>query len=216
MRADVLLPVLAQIPSRQGHATFLRIEEAEEEVDDGRLPRPARPHERDSPSWIEPQVDAAERGLLLVCVAGRRGLESDGRGLRRRRRARRVGDLRSAVRQLEDPPPGGEQGGKLTRRPGQRRDGFEGREGQKGEGRHEHAVERTGVVRRNGHREDARRRQSGDEDGKRLGETCGERIAPAQASELGVRFMHASHRVAVASVHHELGRSAQELHEQSR
>ena len=69
-------------------------------------------------------------------------------------------------------------------------------------------------MRRNGHREDARRRQSGDEDGKRLGETCGERIAPAQASELGVRCMHASHRVAVAPVHHELGRSAQEFHEQ--
>ena len=207
---DVLLPVLAQVPSRQGHATFLRIEEAEEEVDDGRLPRPARPHERHPPSWIEPQVDAVERGLLLVCVAGRHGLESEvaGSGGGAGRGGSAICGARSVSSRIRRPE--ASRDGKLTRRPGQRRDGFEGREGQKGEGRHEHAVELTGVVRRNGHREDARRRQSGDEEESASASPVRERIAPAQASELGVRFTHASHRVAVAPVHHELGRSAQE------
>ena len=44
---DVLLAVCAKIPTGQGDAACLGIEEAQEQVDDRRLPRAARSDERD-------------------------------------------------------------------------------------------------------------------------------------------------------------------------
>ena len=103
--AHVLLAVGAQVVPRERHPAMLGIEEAQEQVRDRRLPRPARPDERDPPARVEPQGEAVERRRLAGRVAGAHPLERDReRPDRRRERVGGVGHGRLAVGQLEDAP----------------------------------------------------------------------------------------------------------------
>ena len=104
---DVLL---AQLARRRGppivDAARLGIEEAQEEVRDGRLPRAARPDERDPPARLEPQVDAVQSARLVRRVASGHALERDGDAARsapgRGSPGRAIAGV--AVGQLEDAP----------------------------------------------------------------------------------------------------------------
>ena len=55
--ADVLLAVLAQVAAGERHAALLRVEEAQEQVRDGRLAGAARADERDAAARLEREAD---------------------------------------------------------------------------------------------------------------------------------------------------------------
>ena len=107
-RAHVLLAVGAQVVSRERHPAMLGIEEAQQQVRDRRLARPARPHERDPPARVEPQGEAVERRRLAGRVAGADVFERDWqRASRERERVGRVGHGRLAIDQFQEPPSAG-------------------------------------------------------------------------------------------------------------
>ena len=64
--ANVLLPVLAHVAAGDRDAPLLGVEEAQEQVRDGRLAGAARPDERDPPARLEAEVDAASAGCSPV------------------------------------------------------------------------------------------------------------------------------------------------------
>ena len=59
--SDVLLPQRAQIAAVEQHASFLRVEEPQQEVRDGRLPDAARADEGDPLTGLDPEVEVLER-----------------------------------------------------------------------------------------------------------------------------------------------------------
>ena len=72
---DVLLTELSHVAPRKRHAALFGIEEAQEEIRDGRLAGSARPDERDPPTRVEPEVEVAERGLVARRVTGGHAFE---------------------------------------------------------------------------------------------------------------------------------------------
>ena len=212
--AHVLLSVVAHVAAGDRHPSALGVEEAEQEVRHRGLPGAARPDEGDLAAGIEPQVDAAEHGGLVVAVADGHVLEGDdGRSRRRGKRRLGIAHLRRGVRELEQPATGSEARGQLARRGGEGEDGVERGEREQRERRDEHAVERARVVRRDGHGQDADDRQAARGERERLAETRDERVATRKARELAVQRADAPLDVVLAAIGDELRRPAQQLDE---
>src|SRR5438093_13295782 len=103
--AHVLPAVAAQVLADERHAAPLRVEEAEEKLDDRRLAGPARAEQDDSPPRVEAQAEAVERRPLTRAVAGPDVLEPDRDGaLRRGERGHWVDAPRQPIRPAEAPP----------------------------------------------------------------------------------------------------------------
>src|SRR5262245_32816794 len=68
--SDFLLAVFVERMAGDGHRALLGIEEAEQEVRHCRLAGAAWSDERDPPSRIEAEREAAQRRLLIPAVAG--------------------------------------------------------------------------------------------------------------------------------------------------
>ena len=113
--ADVRLTVLAEVSVGDCDSAILGVEEAKEQVGNSGLSGAARADERNSPPWLEAQVEVSERRLLAGGVAGGNALQGNyGSVGRRRQRCRRVGHHRLSIGQLEDAPAGGERSGELA------------------------------------------------------------------------------------------------------
>ena len=83
--SDVLLPQRAQIAAVEQDASFLRVEEPQQEVRDGRLPDAARADEGDPRTGLEPEVEASSAGEPAR-IARADALERHGDGHHGRRR----------------------------------------------------------------------------------------------------------------------------------
>ena len=59
--ADVLLAVVAQVPSAERYASLLRVEEASSRFTTVVFPAPLAPSERDPSPGLEPQADPVEQ-----------------------------------------------------------------------------------------------------------------------------------------------------------
>ena len=62
--ANVLLLVAAQVRTAKGDPSTLRIEEAEQEPDDRRLPGTASPEQHDPRARFEPEAEVVQRRQL--------------------------------------------------------------------------------------------------------------------------------------------------------
>ena len=216
--ADVLLAVLARVPAGDRDRSLLRVEEAEEEVGDGRLAGAARPDQRHAAARVEAEVEPLEHRGLVGRVARGHSLErDDGCG-----QAARAGGA-SGSRTV-----GSRSVSSSTRRPaasvaessraatGSGVDRLEGRERQERQRGHENAIERAGVVSRDRDGEHAGDRQPGDEDAEPVGEARHERVTTAKARELRVGLADARERRALAAVHDELRGATQRLRRAAR
>ena len=182
--ANVLLPVLAQVPPAEGDASLLRIEEPKEQVRDSALSRAARTEERDSAPGLEPEAKAVKRRGLAGCVACANVLERDDKGPRRQRqRLLRIGDRGLLACQLEDPSPGCEGRGELSCRLGKGLNRLEGGQREQCQQRDRHPVEIAGRMRGNGNREHSGDRGAGDDQPESLAGAVSERGAPRVANE---------------------------------
>ena len=124
--ANVLLSILAHVATAERDAAGLGVEEADEQVRDRRLAGAARPDERDPAAWLEPEIDAVEREWVARRVARADAFERDRERLRRERHGVvGVCDRGLAVGQLEEPLPGCERLGQLSRGLGERLHGLE-------------------------------------------------------------------------------------------
>ncbi len=94
--SDVFLAILAEVEARERHASVLGIEEAQEEVDDRRLARAARPHQSDLAPGIEPEAHAVESRRLVRRIACGDSVERQRRGVQAERGAARRGPARQA------------------------------------------------------------------------------------------------------------------------
>ena len=117
---DVVLAVVAQVAPGQRHPAELGVEEAQQQVDDGRLAGAARTDERDPLSRFEPEADAVDGRTRLARVAGAYVLERN-----RERPPWSAGAGRGGSRdggfelgELEDPPAGGAASRTAPGRPG--------------------------------------------------------------------------------------------------
>ena len=139
---DVRLAVVAQVAAGERDPPALGVAEAEQELDDRGLAGAARSDERHAGAGRQAEVDAVQRGLLAVRVAGTDALEREGeRRPRRRRCDAGVGDAHRAGGEVEDPAPGAERGGELARGRRQRLDRLERGEREQSEHGDEHRVE---------------------------------------------------------------------------
>ncbi len=120
---------------------------------------------------------------------------------------------RLAIGQVENTAARTEHRGHLPGGAGERCDRFERRNSEKRKSRDEHTVERSLRVR--GHRgcEHSREGQAGDEDRKRVRETGGQRVAPAEPRELAVGRANGVELLRLLAVHDQLRCAAQKLHE---
>lgn len=120
---------------------FGGVEEAQQKVQHRGLAGAAGADQGDPPPGLEPQVEAAQDGLLVPVASGH-ALEGDGcPGGRPWARLRRVAHQGLALHGLEHAPPGGEQARKLPRRAWKRDDGVEEGEREQGERPDEDTVE---------------------------------------------------------------------------
>src|SRR5438093_3136815 len=162
--AYVLLAVAAQVLAVERHAAPLRVEEAEEKLDDRRLAGPARAEQDDSPPRVEAQAEAVERRPLSRAVAGADVFELDRDwALRCGERLRGVDDPRHAIRQVEDPPARREGRLQLADRLAQRLNGLEGGQSEEAQESDQHAVEAPLRMRLNADREHDDDRRPGHE-----------------------------------------------------
>ncbi len=212
--ADVFLPERAEVAPVEHDAALLRVEKAEQQVRDRRLPGAARADESDTLARRQPQLDVLHGGCGRARVA--RGHILDRHRDRCDRRGGGVGGVSDpglARRQLEDPPSGRECPHELARGAGERSDRLEGGERQERERGDEHAVERARLVRghRDGEHDD--RREAGDCDRSCVGQARDEPVATGEADELAVGGPDALQGLVLAAVCDELGRSAQQLDE---
>ena len=180
--AHVLLAMVADVAARDGHPPALGVEEAEQEVRHRGLPCAARPDERDLAARIEPQVDAAEHGGLVVAVADCHVLEGDHGGSGRRGEGRLgVAHLRLGIGELEQSSSRSDARGQLAGSGGEGECGVEGGEREQRKRCDEHPVERARVVRRDRYGQDADDRQAARRERERLAETGDERVATREA-----------------------------------
>ena len=208
--ADVLLAELPHVDSVDRHAPLGRVEEAEEEVRDGRLARAARPDERDPAPGLETEVEVGQRWRVGGRIAGGHGLERDrDRPMRERGGLAGIGDERPPVDELEDAPAGGERRRELARSSRERRHRVERRQGER-ERRDEHTVQRSGVVGGDRDGEDADDGEPGDEHGKRVREPGDECVAPGESRELAIAARSRA-RVSLRGRTRRARRAAQEL-----
>ncbi len=122
-----------------------------------------------------------------------------------------VGDHRVPIGELEDTAARFEGRGELASRTRQGRNGVERRQGEEGEGRDEHAIERPRVVRRDREREHPDERQAGDQHQPAVGGTGHESITAPEAAELGVGGGDAGVGVVLPTVRCELGGASKDL-----
>ena len=209
---DVVLPELADVAAAERDAALLGIEEAQQQVRDRRLAGAARPDERDPPSRLEPEVEAAQRRRLARRVAGGHALERDGR---------RQLAARAAARRDRGPPARGRparardgrrracsraRGGRPQRQRRRRtRPARAARASPRAPGRAWRACAATAQHAGDG--------QPRDQDRQAVGEPGGEPVAAAEAGELVAARAHARERVLLAPVDDELRRAAQQLDE---
>jgi len=126
--ADILLPEVAEIAAADRDAAPVRIEEAQEQVGDGRLPGSALPDEREPAAGAEGQAGAVQHGRPARLVGHADVFDADrGRVGRGRFRLGGIGNARRPVDELEDAPPRREGRPELAGRRRQRLDGLEGR-----------------------------------------------------------------------------------------
>ena len=214
--AHVRLTVVAQVAAREHDPSPLGVPKAEQQAHDGGLPGAARADERDAASGREAEVDAVQRRMLLIRVAGMDALERDGEGPARRRRGDcGVDDARRAAGQLEDPPPRPERRRELASGGGQRLDGFEGGERKEAQHGDEHRVETPSGGRLHRHGEDAGQRRAGHRDAEAVGDATDERVAAGDPDEPAVRGADAPERSLFPAVGGDLGCGVQQLDELS-
>ena len=124
--ANVLLPVLAGVAARDHDPALLRIEKAQEQVDDRGLAGSARADERDPPARLQAQIESAERRLLAGFVPCGHTLQGDDvRPGRSGRGDGRIENLSLPVGQVEHAAARSQRAEELPRGDRQRGDGVE-------------------------------------------------------------------------------------------
>ena len=189
------------------------IEEPEQQVDDGRLAGAALADQCDAAAGREHEIESVQHGWAAGGIPRGHVLERDGGRGRRRSGRLGVGDRARPLDQLQHAATGGDRGGELLRRGGERRHALERCEREERDRGDEDAIERARRVRRHRDREDAHRRQPGDEDEQARREPGREGVAPRDARELGVGLPDALDALGAGAVEDELGSAAQELDE---
>ena len=120
---------------------------------------------------------------------------------------------RLAIGELEHAGTSGERGRQLAGGEREGCDGLERREREKCEHGHEHRIEISGSMGRDGDSQHCCGGRSQDEDPKRVRKPGRERVSPGQPSQRAVERAKPLQRHVLASVHDELGRAAKDLDE---
>ena len=195
-------------------AAALGVEEAEEQVRDGRLPRSARPDEGDALAGLELR-STPSRTAGSARRSGRSRPRARPRPARSRPALELGGSVIAGLRSVSS----------STRAPAARVAGSSrAAAGSGATASNEESASSASVatstrssvpvvVRGDGDREHADDRQPGDEHQSRVGEAGDEGVAPAESAELRVGGTRRGERVVLPTVRDELGSAAQDLDE---